>query len=156
MLWIYFRFRRHSRHGRTCCWLDPVANDPIQTYTASFKIEHLATLTAAIGTIILSATHALDVQCCRLFLSLERTSMKRPISPRPRWTPSKSRKLYLSFGFRDVAAIVAVLAFVAAFLIFYVTHPPPLRLTGSSLGPDWDCAPTPYATACVKRIETSK
>jgi hypothetical protein len=39
--------------------------------------------------------------------------MKRPISPSRRWTPSKSRKL--SFGFKDVAAIAAVLAFVAAF-----------------------------------------
>ena len=112
-MWIDRQFRDYplSRHdGRTKIG----ANDPIQTYTASFKIEHLATLTVAIGTIILSATHALDVQCCRLFLSLGRTSMKRPISPRPRWTPSKSRKPYLSLGFRDVAAIVAVLALVAA------------------------------------------
>ena len=23
-----FRFRRNSGHGRTCCWLNPVANDP--------------------------------------------------------------------------------------------------------------------------------
>ena len=28
MLGIYFRFRRHSGHGRTFCWLAPVANDP--------------------------------------------------------------------------------------------------------------------------------
>jgi len=28
MLGIYFCFRWHTGHGRTCCWLDPVANDP--------------------------------------------------------------------------------------------------------------------------------
>jgi phosphoglycolate phosphatase len=27
----YFRFRWHSGHGRTCYWLDPVANDPVRT-----------------------------------------------------------------------------------------------------------------------------
>jgi hypothetical protein len=25
----YFRFRRYSGHGRACCWLDPVADDPL-------------------------------------------------------------------------------------------------------------------------------
>ena len=29
------RFRRHSGHGRTCCWLDPVANDPLRTSARS-------------------------------------------------------------------------------------------------------------------------
>src|SRR3982074_2331719 len=77
--------------------------------------------------------------------------MKRPtISPRRRWRPSRPPKQ--TFGFRDVVAIAAVATLVAVALGFYVTHPPPLRLTGSSLGPDWDCAPEPYATACVKRI----
>src|SRR5438552_17163195 len=28
---IYFRFRWHSGHGRTCCWLEPVANEPKPT-----------------------------------------------------------------------------------------------------------------------------
>jgi hypothetical protein len=28
ILRVYFRFRRHSGHDRTCCRLDPVANDP--------------------------------------------------------------------------------------------------------------------------------
>ena len=32
MLGIYFRFRRHSGHGRTFCWLAPVANDPTRTF----------------------------------------------------------------------------------------------------------------------------
>ena len=27
----YFSLRRHSGHCRTCCWLDPVANDPVRT-----------------------------------------------------------------------------------------------------------------------------
>src|SRR5882762_3424949 len=31
MLRNHFRFRRHCGHGRTCCWLDPVANDPNRT-----------------------------------------------------------------------------------------------------------------------------
>ena len=34
MLGIYFRFRRHSGHGRTFCWLAPVANDPLQTFAS--------------------------------------------------------------------------------------------------------------------------
>ncbi len=82
-------------------------------------------------------------------------SMKRPMR-RFRWKPSKSPKL--SFGLGELAAITAVLALVAAFLVFYVMYPPPFKLTSSSLGPDWDCAPDPasWGPACVKRISPAK
>jgi hypothetical protein len=31
-------YRRHSGHGRTYCWLDPVANDPTETLAANFAV----------------------------------------------------------------------------------------------------------------------
>jgi len=81
--------------------------------------------------------------------------MKRPTS-RFRWKPSNSPKLF--FSFRELAAIAAFLAFFLACWVLYALHPPPFSLndTGSSLGSDWDCAPGPYTTACVKRIGPAK
>jgi hypothetical protein len=84
-------------------------------------------------------------------LRLNALTIPRP-TPRFRWKPSNSPKL--SFG--ELAAIVAVLAFVAAVLVLSVLYPPPFRLTDSSFGPDWDCAPSPYTTVCVKRVSPAK
>src|SRR5690348_5497424 len=86
-------------------------------------------------------------------LSRDWLPIKRP-TLRFRWKPSKSPKLSVSFG--EVVAIVAVVAFFVTCLVLSVLYPPPFRPTGSSFGPDWDYAPGPYTTACVKRIVPAK
>src|SRR5579864_4837531 len=74
--------------------------------------------------------------------------MKRP-TPRFKWKPSQSSKLSFSFG--ELATIVAVLVAVLGCLVLSVAYPPPT--IRSSFGPDWDCAPIPYATVCQKQID---
>jgi len=36
----YFRYRRHSGHGRTCCRFDPVVNDPKLTFTMPSLLKY--------------------------------------------------------------------------------------------------------------------
>ena len=47
MLWIYFRFRRNSGHGRACHRLRPVANDPFRTLSLSLGAGRFASPTLA-------------------------------------------------------------------------------------------------------------
>ena len=48
---IYFRFRRHSGHDRTCCLLDPVAFDPERTSQTACSITSSARARIDCGTV---------------------------------------------------------------------------------------------------------
>jgi len=62
---------------------------------------------------------------------------------------AKSTWIYLRFHLREAAAIAAVAAVVAGFLVLSLL---PYRSPNAGFGPDWDCTnPGQGGPVCVKR-----